>query len=134
MPGVEPSHAHGPAVVGISFRSSMISTLHCLQCETALEFETECPPEKIECPNCRYANRVIMNRTVRHGKPWYPEGALRDSIDPAMIRIGYTMAILIPLAGFFFGIYLMAKKQSGHGCACMAISLFVSTIIMWMFL
>jgi hypothetical protein len=42
--------------------------------------------------------------------------------------VGYVCAILLPLAGFFIGIYLMAKKQHGHGVAAMALSIFAGLI------
>src|SRR5438128_1229314 len=36
--------------------------------------------------------------------------------------------VMLPLFGFFAGIYLVAKKQTGHGVACMALSVFAGLI------
>jgi DNA-directed RNA polymerase subunit RPC12/RpoP len=40
------------------------------------------------------------------------------------IAAAYILALIVPFIGFFAGIYLLAKKQPGHGVACMAISVF----------
>jgi hypothetical protein len=34
----------------------------------------------------------------------------------------YILCFIMPFLGFFAGIYLMAKKETGHGVACMALS------------
>jgi len=39
------------------------------------------------------------------------------------IAAAYILAIIVPFIGFFAGIYLMAKKQPGHGVAVIALSL-----------
>ena len=51
----------------------------------------------------------------------------RATADAAVIGTGtivcsYLLAVFMPFFGFFAGIYLLAKKQPGHGVACMAIS------------
>ena len=38
------------------------------------------------------------------------------------IFCSYLLAVLMPFFGFFAGIYLIAKKQAGHGVVVMAIS------------
>ena len=38
------------------------------------------------------------------------------------IGAAYILAIVVPFIGFFAGIYLLAKKEPGHGVACIAIS------------
>jgi DNA-directed RNA polymerase subunit M/transcription elongation factor TFIIS len=35
----------------------------------------------------------------------------------------YGLSIILPLIGFFAGIYLLAKKEPGHGVACMVVSI-----------
>ena len=47
---------------------------------------------------------------------------LSDSVSEGNIAAGYIVALIVPFIGFFVGIYLIAKKQPGHGVACMAIS------------
>ncbi len=44
------------------------------------------------------------------------------TVSQGNIIAGYSLAIIVPFIGFFVGIYLLAKKQPGHGVACMAIS------------
>ena len=45
-----------------------------------------------------------------------------DTIGSGTIGLAYAMSLLLPFIGFFMGIYLLAKKEAGHGVACMAIS------------
>ena len=52
-----------------------------------------------------------------------------DAVAGSTIACSYTLAILVPLFGFFAGIYLVLKKQPGHGVACMALSVFVSLVL-----
>lgn len=47
--------------------------------------------------------------------------------------LSYVLCILAPLFGFFAGIYLMAKKQHGHGVACMVISIIIGLLFLAMF-
>lgn len=45
------------------------------------------------------------------------------ALGTSTIVCSYLLAVLMPFLGFFAGIYLLAKKQPGHGVACMAISI-----------
>ena len=45
---------------------------------------------------------------------------------------GYVFSVVIPIAGFFFGAYLMAKRKFGHGAACMGIS--IAFALVWLIL
>lgn len=38
------------------------------------------------------------------------------------IAAGYVAAIILPVIGFFFGVYLAIKGVTGHGVAMMALS------------
>ncbi len=49
------------------------------------------------------------------------------------IVCSYILALLMPLFGFFAGIYLLAKKQVGHGVTCMAISVFMFLFLLSVF-
>ena len=51
------------------------------------------------------------------------QSQIERSVESSTIVWSYVLCFLIPIAGFFFGVYLMAKKKSGHGAACMAISI-----------
>ncbi len=45
-----------------------------------------------------------------------------------MITLSYALAILVPVFGFFAGVYLVLKNQHGHGVAAMALSVFANAI------
>ena len=53
-------------------------------------------------------------------------------IGTSTIVCSYLLAVLMPFFGFFAGIYLLAKKQPGHGVACIAISLLTFCIVITM--
>lgn len=118
----------GQTLPGLQRCFEMISTKPCTNCGVALEFEVESlPPTGVmNCPACQTENKVTVTR-ARYGKPWYPAEAIRStsSVDQTIIFC-YVLCLLMPLAGFFGGIYLMAKKQPGHGCACMAFSVLLT--------
>ena len=40
-----------------------------------------------------------------------------------LVLAGYLLSILIPVVGFFYGIFLMFKDAVAHGVACMIVSL-----------
>ena len=42
----------------------------------------------------------------------------------------YMLAVLLPLFGFFAGVWLMTRKESGHGCAVMVVS--VLSGVVWL--
>ena len=75
------------------------------------------------------------------GSPqWVPvrefvQSALPSSIRPSEVVAGstiagsYFLAVLIPIIGFFAGLYLILKKQAGHGVACMALSVIMFIIV-----
>jgi Gpi18-like mannosyltransferase len=49
------------------------------------------------------------------------------------IICSYILSILMPFAGFFAGIYLLTKKQSGHGLTCIALSILCGLAMFWVF-
>lgn len=49
-----------------------------------------------------------------------------ESVAEPNVGLGYFLSFLIPLAGFFYGVYLMARKKPGHGAACMAVSIAIT--------
>lgn len=40
-----------------------------------------------------------------------------------VIMAGYFLAVLLPLFGFFVGVYLLIKSQHGHGVSAMALGI-----------
>jgi predicted RNA-binding Zn-ribbon protein involved in translation (DUF1610 family) len=45
-----------------------------------------------------------------------------------LAKVGYLLAIVIPLVGFFFGFYLMLKNCPTEGVVCMVLSVFSSAV------
>ena len=52
----------------------------------------------------------------------YPE------VSTSTIVLSYLTCFLCSFVGFFLGIYLITKKESGHGIACMALSVIFTLI------
>lgn len=49
-----------------------------------------------------------------------------NTVAVTTIICAYVLAILIPLAGFFAGLWLCFKNKPGHGCSIMALSFFIA--------
>jgi hypothetical protein len=107
----------------------MTSRCPCQHCGGKIEFEAEQfhVGQISECPHCNKQTPLFI------GPPERPRfnvdySKRRFSERDKLLFLSYALAILIPLAGFFTGVYLMAKKEHGHGAACMGISVFCSYI------
>jgi hypothetical protein len=46
-----------------------------------------------------------------------------EPVSEGNLAAAYVISIIAPLVGLFVGIYLMAKKEPGHGVACMVIGI-----------
>ena len=93
----------------------MIAKCFCQHCNDAIEFDaTELVEGNsiVPCPHCGLQTKLSI-----------PQPGLEKLVESSTIAWSYVLCFLIPIAGFFFGVYLMAKKKSGHGAACMAISI-----------
>jgi ssDNA-binding Zn-finger/Zn-ribbon topoisomerase 1 len=106
----------------------MLVKCSCKHCGGTVEYEAEEYKYglEVQCPHCQQHTLVTMtNRRM-----WYPapNAQNRRNVPDSTIGLAYLTTLLIPLAGFFFGIYLIAKKEPGHGCGCMFLS-FVSSSI-----
>jgi hypothetical protein len=107
----------------------MTSRCPCQHCGRKIEFEAEqfYPGQTSECPHCHQQTQLFIGPPERpkfnidYSKPGISE---RDRL----LILSYFLAVFIPLAGFFTGVYLMAKKEHGHGAACMGVSVFCSSI------
>ena len=96
----------------------MIIKVQCQHCQS--EFEDEGQERTTFCPTCGKETFILAKRPVL-------ESTATDNADGVII-VGYVCAVLIPFVGFFIGIYLMAKKQHGHGVAVMALSILAGLI------
>jgi len=45
-----------------------------------------------------------------------------------MIGLSYVCSVLLPFVGFFMGLYLVLKREHGHGLACIALSIVCGVI------
>ena len=81
------------------------------------------------CPHCGLETKLFIPQTTTAPKPTASSDSstskpkIEKPDESSPIALSYVLCFLIPIAGFFFGVYLMAKKKSGHGAACMAISI-----------
>jgi hypothetical protein len=96
----------------------MFAKCSCQHCGGGIEFDVDGlqPDALVECPHCKL-------ETVLFTPPPAPQPQIEQPVEFSTIAWSYVLCFLIPIAGFFFGVYLMAKKKSGHGAACMAISI-----------
>ena len=61
------------------------------------------------------------------GSNFTPVRYADNSMD-GTIAAGYVSAIILPAVGFFFGVYLAIKGETGHGVATMALSCIASSV------
>ena len=110
----------------------MIAKCSCQYCNGAIEFDANELVEEnsiVPCPHCGLETKLFIPQTSTTPKPTASVNtpATQPQVDRAVesstVVWSYVLCFLIPIAGFFFGVYLMAKKKSGHGAACMAISI-----------
>lgn len=110
----------------------MIIKVQCQYCHQ--DFEDEGMERTTFCPHCGKETLIF-----EHTKPQSAELLFQQRKSVAgfghgearydsIIFAGYLSAIVIPLVGFFIGIYLMAKGEHGHGVAAMALSVIASLV------
>jgi hypothetical protein len=104
----------------------------CQRCGNPIAFPLDLHNSEVQCPHCHKATTLsVPSASARVHKATAPvfderrQGLIRQS---TMIS-SYALAFLIPIAGFFAGIYLMAKKETGHGVAVMAISVIWAVVL-----
>lgn len=57
-----------------------------------------------------------------------------DTSMDGVIAAGYFLSIILPIVGFFTGVYLALKGHVGHGVAAMALSCIASSFWFIVFL
>ena len=93
----------------------MIIKAQCEHCQA--DFEDEGLEKTVWCPSCGKETHVYAKGSNYTLKP-----AIENTDYDGMIMAGYALAILLPVVGFFIGLYLILKSQAGHGVAAMALS------------
>jgi len=104
----------------------------CRYCQSPVEFEAEDYKDGLElpCPKCQQMTPVRVNRW----NTWTPAPNLASrNATKNTIVLAYIVSLLVPLAGFFFGVYLFGKKEHGHGAACMFLNVLIILmgVLLW---
>lgn len=94
----------------------------CPHCGGLLAFPQQLIGTQANCPHC---NREICLSPIR-AITQHPKS--EPDVAQSTLICSVILSFLIPIAGFFAGIWLMTKKQSGYGVACMAISIVMGLI------
>lgn len=111
----------------------MLTKCQCNNCGQQVEFEVEDYRygSTAECPHCHQPTQLRLNRW----RTWMPAPQLNASgVSETMIGLSYLSALLMPFIGFFMGLYLVTKKESGHGLTCIALSIVVFVVCLLLFL
>lgn len=99
----------------------MLIKAQCEHCHS--EFEDEGLEKTVFCSSCGKETHIYAKGSDYSFKP----NIESDEFDK-IIAIGYLMAVILPVVGFFIGVYLLFKKQHGHGAAAMAMSALFGSI------
>jgi len=105
----------------------MLIKAQCEHCKG--EFEDEGLEKTVWCPLCGKETHVRAKGSDYSFKP-----NVENTDYDGMIMAGYALAILLPVVGFFIGLYLILKNQTGHGVAAMALSCLAGTLWTALFL
>jgi len=124
-----------PGVLAPEPEEPIPSTPHNLIC--CPDCKREVSKRAAACPNCGApisgviptsdsSGTIRFNRRPAAFPPNLSQAASAKNEDVSVVNINtaYLLAIFLPFIGFFVGIYLMTKKETGHGIACMAVSIF----------
>jgi hypothetical protein len=109
----------------------MLTKCQCEHCWKPVEFEAESFKygTKVECPHCSQITTLRMPR----GRVWTPAPTFRTGeVSETMIGLSYVSAVLMPFIGFFMGLYLLTKKESGHGLTCIALSIVIFSVALYL--
>jgi predicted RNA-binding Zn-ribbon protein involved in translation (DUF1610 family) len=107
----------------------------CPNCRVELEVEDSVYDQVFECPGCKSEVMIPRHRMlVRMPVPRVIIAAPAKSISDENIGAAYIIALAVPFIGFFVGIYLLMKKEAGHGLACVALSIVSAIGWCWMLL
>jgi hypothetical protein len=93
----------------------------CPFCAAEIDFPSSDLDSLAECPGCKQDITLELPRSNELWVSTRPVAVLREDFT-AKIVLGYISALFIPPIGLALGIYLILKKQSGHGVCCIAIS------------
>jgi hypothetical protein len=93
---------------------------------------------EVECPHCQRTTTLLVpspSARVRKADSLPPtpiraESAADEEESQSTLTCCLILSVLIPFVGFFCGVWLMTKKETGYGVACMGTSIFVVIMIL----
>jgi hypothetical protein len=114
--------------------------IECPFCKQPIEFSEEMIGQWTDCPACREQIPLEKTEQLTDSKAslagLYQGVRNRNAIESSkkelskevrgMVQAGYVLAFLLPIVGFFFGLFLMFKNAVAEGVACMILSLLFS--------
>lgn len=110
-------------------------TCYCSTCGGGVEFEDQDAGRKAPCPHCQNEIELIIPpriRAITVRPSVMPVTTPPITIAQSTIVCSYILAIVVPVVGVLFGIYLMTQKSHGHGLVCIGLSIFSGVIFMAM--
>ena len=108
-------------------KGNMIGELKgdCQRCGEPITFPIDLNNTESDCPHCHKVTTLLAKRPESKVRKAEPPPAMPGSARAnysGLGAIGIACSILLPIIGFFIGIYLLTKGQNARGCVCMALS------------
>jgi hypothetical protein len=115
-------------------------TIECPFCKQPIEFPEEMSGQWTDCPGCREqiplektpeiieskASLAGLYQGVRNRNAVVSSKNELSSELQKLVQIGFVLAFLFPIVGFFFGLFLLFRNAIAQGVACMILSLLFS--------
>lgn len=103
---------------------------NCQRCGERIVFPPEMAGQDVTCPHCGRETTLLLPQVRKAAPdPVPPTPTAMAEVSDGTLLACYVLSALLPLVGFFCGVYLLSKKQGGHGAACMAVSVF--SFLVW---
>ena len=103
----------------------MIIKTICEHCQAV--FDDDGLDKTVWCPACGKETHILPAGSIPQ-----PRIQVESTEFDTAILLGYVFAIILPIIGFFVGLYLILKNQCGHGAATLAVSAF--SFVLWFLL
>ena len=114
--------------------------IECSFCSQPIEFPKDMSGQWAECPRCH--EQIPLEKTaqltenkaslagvyqgVRNRSAGASSSTLLSNEMLKLVQVGYLLAFLFPVIGFFFGFYLLFRNAVSQGVICMILSLIFS--------
>ena len=118
----------------------MAANIECPFCKQPIEFPEEMTGQWTDCPGCHEqiplektaeltdskASMAGLYQGVRNRNATESSKSELSKELRQLVQAGYLLAFLLPIIGFYFGIFLMFKNAVTQGVVCMILSLLFS--------